>query len=90
MKKTFTPEFKGKVAIELIREADTLTAICSKHEIHPTQAGLWKQCIIKGAHQLFGSRAVQKERDEQAKLIAELYGQIGQLTHEVTWLKKKL
>lgn len=90
MKKTFTSEFKGKVAIELVRAAETLSAICSRYEVHPTQAGQWKQRLLKGAHELFGDRSADKQNAEQQKLIAELYGQIGQLTHEVGWLKKKM
>ena len=90
MKKSFSPEFKGKVAIELVREADTMAAICSKHEVHPTQAGVWKQRILKGAHELFGEKSAERRIAEQQRLIDELYGQIGQLTHEVGWLKKRM
>lgn len=90
MKQTFTSEFKGKVAIELVRETDTMTALCSKYEVHPTQAGQWKQRLIKGAPELFGDRSSDKKIAEQQKLINELYGQIGELTHEVSWLKKRV
>lgn len=90
MKKTFTSEFKGKVAIEMVREAETIAAICSRHEIHPTQASQWKQRLLKGASELFGDLSQDKKIGEQQKLIDELYGQIGQLTYEVGWLKKKV
>ena len=90
MKKMFTSEFNGKVALELVREADTMATICSRHEVHPTQAGLWKQRLLKGAYELFGDKSSERKIEEQQKLIDELYGQIGQLKHEVAWLKKKL
>jgi len=65
-----------------------MAALCSKYEVHPTQAGLWKQRLLKGAHELFGEKSSVRTIEEQQKLIEELYGQIGKLTHEVTWLKK--
>lgn len=89
MKKKFTPEFKGKVALELVRGAETAAAVCSRHEVHPTQAGQWKQRLVKGAHELFGDRSAERRDAERQELVDGLYGQIGRLTQEVAWLKKR-
>ncbi len=90
MKRKYTPEFKGKVALELTRGAETVAAICSRLEVHPNQAAQWKQRLLKCAHELFGDRSAERRADEQRELTDELYAQIGRLTQEVAWLKKRL
>jgi transposase-like protein len=90
MKKKYTPEFKGKVALELARGGATAASICSRLEVHPTQAAQWKQRLVRGAHELFGDRAAERRAAEQQRLTDELYAQIGRLTQEVAWLKKRV
>lgn len=90
IKKTYTSEFKSKVAFELIREAETLTQICSKYQIHPTQAGLWKHRLLQGAPELFGDRASSHRIAELEQEKAELFATVGKLAHEVEWLKKRM
>lgn len=89
IKKSYSPEFKNKVALELIREVDTISQICSNHTIHPTQASQWKQLALQSVAQGFVGKpeASLKEKEE---LIDELYKQIGQLKVELDWLKKKM
>lgn len=90
IKKTYTSEFKSKVALELVSGAETLTQICSKYQIHPTQAGLWKQRLLKGARELFGDRTASLRIADLEKEKAELFATVGKLAHEVEWLKKKM
>lgn len=88
-KRSFSPDFKAKVALDLIRETDAVAQICSKFEIHPTQAGKWKQQAVQGLQAVFSEKASDalKKKDET---IDELYKQIGQLKVELDWLKKKM
>lgn len=83
-----SPDLKAKVALELIRETDKVSAICSKFQVHPTQAGKWKQQAVKGMELLFSEKASDelKRKDET---IDELYKQIGRLKVELDWVKKK-
>lgn len=89
IKRNHPASFKAKVALEMIREIDTVNSICSRHSIHPTQAGIWKKIAITGLESAFSSSAANtlKSKDE---MIEELYKQIGQLKVELDWLKKKL
>jgi transposase-like protein len=89
IKRFHSPNFKAKVALDMIREADTIATLCSKYSIHPTQAGHWKQQALAGLETIFSGRA---DNDLKAKdeMIEELYKQIGQLKVELDWLKKKL
>ena len=77
------------MALDLIREADTMTALCSKYSVHPTQAGRWKQQALAGLETLFSGK-VDNDLKAKDEMIEELYKQIGQLKVELDWLKKKL
>jgi len=82
------PSLKAKVAVELIKETETLSAVCSKYSIHPTQAGMWKQKALQGIGKIFSGKSDYDDQKKD-KLIEELYRQIGQLKVELDWLKKK-
>jgi putative transposase len=90
-RRTFSPEQKTKIILELLSEEHTLTEIAAKYEIQPAQITRWKSEFLKNA-----SRAFSNEKDDTDELkekheaeIDELHRQLGQLTVEVNWLKKK-
>lgn len=89
IKRFHSAAFKAKVALDSIKESDTIIALCSKYSIHPTQAGLWKQQALTGLESLFSGRPKNDLRAKDEK-IDELYRQIGQLKVELDWLKKKM
>ena len=93
MRKTYTPEFKAKVVREVLREDKTLSQVAAAHGLHPNLVSQWRDQALVGMASLF-SRA--KETDWTAKEAAheqekqELYAEIGRLTTQLSWLKKKL
>ena len=89
IKRSHPAAFKAKVALDLIREIDTVSAIASRYAIHPTQARQWKAQLLSNIELLFSDKpsTALAEKDE---IIGELYRQIGQLKVELDWLKKKL
>ncbi|ACL75654.1 IS3 family transposase [Ruminiclostridium cellulolyticum] len=91
-RRTFTPEQKTKIVLEVLKEAQTLTEIAAKYEIQPNQLTRWKSEFIKNANRAFSVDADETEQLKQAHeaQIDELHRQIGQLTVERNWLKKKL
>ncbi|ACL75218.1 IS3 family transposase [Ruminiclostridium cellulolyticum] len=91
-RRTFTPEQKTKIVLEVLKEAQTLTKIAAKYEIQPNQLTRWKSEFIKNANRAFSVDADETEQLKQAHeaQIDELHRQIGQLTVERNWLKKKL
>lgn len=89
IKHSFTPAFKARVALDLIKDTDTIAAICSRYGIHPTQAGKWKQQVLAGLELNFSGKPLDELKAKDV-IIAELYQQIGQLKVELDWLKKKL
>ena len=89
IKRKHSATFKTKVALELIQEKDTLSSICSKYSIHPTQARNWKEQAMDGLQSGFLGSSKNGELKQKDQLIDELYKEIGQLKVELDWLKKK-
>lgn len=87
-RKSFTAEFKARVALVAIRQEKTINEIASDHDVHPNQVSDWKRDAIAGLKEIFSVRRGRKKVDEAATIEA-LYGRIGQLTMELDWLKKK-
>ena len=88
-RRKFTPEFKAKVALEAVKELQTIEALCKKYELHPTQLNNWKKEFITNASSVF-TQDKQDEKVDNEALIQTLYAQIGELKVANDWLKKKL
>jgi len=87
--KTYSPEFKAKVAIEAIKEHLTTEQVCRKYEIRPTQVDNWKNEILHGAYLVFESEN-QLISDKNEEFVQQLYAQVGDLKVANTWLNKNL
>ena len=88
-RKRHTPEFKAKVAMEALKEQQTVNEIASKYGVHPGQISQWKKQASEQLVAGFERGAAKKKADEHEALQERLYSQIGQLKVEVDWLKKK-
>jgi len=84
-RKTFTSAFKAKVAIEALKERETLAELSARLEVHPNMISKWKQDFIKRSETIFDKAPIDSEKDE---LIERLYTKIGKLEVEREWLKK--
>lgn len=91
-RRTFTPEQKSKIVMEVLREEITLNEIAAENEIHPNQLSLWKAEFIRNAARAFSKETdeIEKVKQSYEKEKDELLRQIGQLSYEVTWIKKNL
>jgi transposase len=86
--KTYSAEEKTKVAMEAIKGDLTIAQITSKYGVHASVINRWKQEAIKSI--VSGFKTKSKDPDNgNDHLVKELYQQIGQLTVERDWLKKK-
>ena len=86
-RKRFTAEFKAKVALEAAKEIKTLNELASHYGVHAAQISQWKKILLEGA---VGAFNTQKKKTDHTKKFDELYRQIGEVTVERDWLKKKL
>ncbi len=89
IKRKHSAPFKVRVALELIREKEPLSIICSRYGIHPTQARRWKEQALEILTAGFSNKSDVKDKQKD-KLIEELYKQVGQLKVELDWLKKNM
>jgi transposase len=88
-RRKFSASFKSKVALEALQERETIETLSKKYEVHPNQILSWKKELRENSEKVFSTDQGVK-RDKSAKLIDELYKQIGQLKVDNDWLKKKL
>lgn len=82
--------FKVKVAMEAVKETKTINEIASEYGIHPAQVSQWKKQLIEALNDIFTHGNSKAKSKKRGILDAALYQQIGQLTVELNWLKKKL
>ncbi len=82
-------QFPFQVALEALKEQQTLSQLASEYEVHPTHITQWKKQLLEGGDTLFGQQRV-REQHEHAAREAELFEQIGRLKMELEWLKKKV
>ena len=88
-RRKFSSSFKAKIAIEALREQQTLSELSVKHELHPNQITDWKKQLMSGSEQIFSNGKPLQDKAKHEKERDELYKQIGQLKVENDWLKKK-
>lgn len=90
MRKHYSATFKAEAVKELMKEEKTISQLASEIGVHPTQLKEWKKIALMGLPELFqreGKASEQSKEHEQQ--VNELYGEIGRLTTQVSWLKKK-
>jgi transposase len=91
IKRFHTAEFKRNVVLELFKKEETISQICSKFSIHPTQARRWKELADGAIENCFsGHKSISNILKQKDQLIDELYRQVGQLKVELDWVKKKI
>jgi putative transposase len=87
-RRSFTAQFKFKVALEAVKGVKTLSELASEHGVHPNQIGQWKQQLLKEGAEVFSHNAKPEQNGQGVE--ADLYEQIGRLKMELEWLKKKV
>ena len=91
MRKHYSDSFKAQVVLELLKEEKTVAQIASEYHVHPNQVYEWKATALKGLASLFNSdhKGESALKASYEKRLQELYIEIGRLTIQVNWLKKK-
>lgn len=91
MRKAYTPSYKAQVVRELLKEELTVSQIASQYAVHPTQLHQWKATVLKGLPTLFvdEQKALEATKAAHEQQLTDLYAEIGKLTTQLAWLKKK-
>ena len=89
-RRSFSAAFKAKVALEALKEQETINRIASRYGVLPTQVSQWKRQLLEQLPEAFskdrkGARAESDWKEHEGRLFQK----IGQLEVELDWLKKK-
>ncbi len=90
-RKKYDSNFKTKVVLEILREEKSMAQIASEYGVHVNQLRQWRNVA-----QVYWPRAFEQDQQELAKVRADyelqmeqLYAEVGRLTTQLEWAKKK-
>ena len=90
-RRTYTPEYKAKLVIEVLQGEKELNTIAAENSISPNMLRNWKAEFLENAGRAFdGSRQAKEARRKEAdlkKTQAQMLKTIGQLTLERDFLQ---
>lgn len=92
-KRSYSPEYKAKIVLEILREEQHISEIASREGISRTQLQNWKKEFLDNAALVFSQNKVEKQKRAEQKITEEreeaLAKKVGQLSIENDFLKKK-
>lgn len=74
--------FKAKVALEAIKEEQTLVELSQRFQVHQNQITEWKKQLKERVEEVFS----KGKKTEDGPSVKELHAKIGQLTMENDFL----
>jgi transposase-like protein len=76
------------VALEAAKNERTINQIASDYEVSPAQIMEWKKHLLSEGLSIFQNKRVTRAAEAHED-VAHLQQQIGKLTVQIEWLKKK-
>jgi putative transposase len=91
MRKHYTAQQKAQLVLEVLKEERTIAQIASENSLHPNQLYKWKNIVTERLPNLFDDerKAAKAKQVQHEQQIQSLYAEIGKLTTQLNWLKKK-
>jgi transposase len=88
MRKRFDEQFKATVALEAVKEEQTLQELAEKYQVHPNQISAWKKKLQEQSATIFEKKNKKDEEYNQLKKEKEeLFRQLGEMQYQNEWLK---
>jgi transposase-like protein len=78
-KRKFSAKFKAQVAIEAIKERESLVELAKRFGIYPNQISAWKKEFLERSDMAFGGPPPAPEIKDLQQEREELYRKIGEL-----------
>lgn len=80
-RRKYDAKFKAQVAIEAIKERETLSELAAKFELSPVMISRWKKEFIANSAAVFGNpvaddAALEKQKDRYLRKIGDLEMQL--------------
>lgn len=87
-RKSFSEEFKARVALEALKGLKSILEISNQYEVHPTQVNQWKKRLRDDLPLVFDRK--KNGSGDGRHSVDELCKRIQELEHTRSWLKKKV
>ena len=84
-RRKFSASFKAKVALEAVKNQQTLAELATKFEVNPVMISKWKAEFIENLSATFEREKTDGHQEQDTE---KLYAKIGQLKVENDFLKK--
>ena len=84
-RRSFTPQFKAQVVLELITGQKSPAELCRAHQLSPNLLTLWKQTYLERLPVVFQA---EEQRSAESARVAELERLVGRQALELEVLKK--
>jgi len=87
----YRPDQKAQIVLEALQEEQTLAQLAAVYGVHPNLLRKWKAQAVERLPTVFNDeqQAVRDLEAEHERERQELYAEIGRLTTQLGWLKKK-
>src|SRR4051794_3469111 len=83
-RRTFTPQFKAEVVLELLTGQRSAAELCRQHQLSPSLLTLWKDTYLDWLHVGFQA---DEQRSQEQTCIPELEQLVGRQAPELEILK---
>jgi len=77
-RRNHAPAFKAKVALEALKEEQTLVELSQRYQVHPNQIAEWKRQLLEHASDIFD----RNQKSPEGPNVKDLHAKIGQLSME--------
>jgi transposase len=88
MRKNYSAALKAKIVQEMLKEEKSVAQLAAEYGVSTKQLNRWKTLALENLPRLFEGTA-EKTQQAHEQQVQDLYAEIGRLTTELTWLKKK-
>ena len=85
-RRTHSPAFKAKVALEALREQETVAEIARRYRVHTNVVTKWKRQLAQNVERLFEAGGSHDDGERENELLQK----IGELTVERDFLARGL
>jgi transposase-like protein len=85
-RRNHSPAFKARVALEALKDGQTLVELAERFQVHPNQIMEWKRQLLERAEEVFS----KDRKADTGPDLKGLHAKIGQLAMENDFLSHAL